>query len=274
MATRLENTLYKIKNAGHKALNIYITAGAPDIETSKLAIIEAAKAGADIIEIGMPFSDPLADGVVIQASSVQALKNKMTMRGILNMIRDLRRVMDRPLICMGYVNNLMSFGYRFGIEYNGFERFVTEGKIAGMDGLIVPDVPHEESEQMRAISKRKNVHLIEFITPLTTEERMKATCSEANGFVYCVSNTGVTGVKELNYEQIGEVISLARNYTKVPMMVGFGIGNPEAAVQAAKYSDGVIIGSAVVKRLMDGKFDEAMELIKSVRTALDDTYHK
>ena len=271
--TRLENTLAQLAKQNRKALNIYITCGSPDIEMSKRAIIETINAGADIIEIGIPFSDPLADGKVIQASSSAALKNRVTVRSVINMIKDIRQKTQAPLIGMGYINNIMSYGYRYGNDYNGFERFVTEAKIAGMDGLIIPDVPHEESEQMRVFCKRKNMHLIEFITPLTTTERMEQTCKEASGFIYCVSNTGVTGVKDLDYEQIGNVATAAREYTKAAMMVGFGIGSPEAAVKAAEKVDGVIIGSAVVKRLMENKFDEAIQFVKSIREALDAKYN-
>ena len=270
--TKLENALLQLAKQKRKALNIYITCGAPDIDTSKRAIIEAANAGADIIEIGIPFSDPLADGKVIQASSSAAIKNRITVRAVVNIIKELRQKTQVPLIGMGYINNLISYGYRYGNDYNGFERFVTEAKIAGMDGLIIPDVPHEESGHMREICKRKSMHLIEFITPLTTTERMEQTCKEATGFVYYVSNTGVTGVKELDYEQIGNVATAAREFTKAAMMVGFGIGSPEAAVKAAAKVDGVIVGSAVVKRLMEGNFNEAMQFIKSLRNALDNAY--
>ena len=164
---------------------------------------------------------------------------------------------------------MISYGYRYGNDYNGFERFVTEAKIAGMDGLIVPDVPHEESAQMRATSRKKGIHLIEFITPLTSAERLKDTCSEATGFIYCVSNVGVTGVKELDFTQISEVATQAREVTSTPLMIGFGIGTPEAALSASKSVDGVIVGSAVVKRLMDGNFTGAMDLIAAMRSALD-----
>ncbi len=267
--SRLESKLNELKNQGRKALNIYITAGAPDVETSKRAIIEATKAGADIIEIGIPFSDPLADGPVIQASSTAAIKNRMSPYRVVSIIKELRKNIDNPLIGMGYINSLMSYGYRYGNDYNGFERFVTEAKIAGMDGLIIPDVPHEESTQIKATSRRKGIHLIEFVTPLTTIERMESTCKDATGFIYCVSNTGVTGVKELDFSKIGEVTNQAREFTQTPLMIGFGIGTPQAAANAAKFADGVIVGSAVVKRLQENKFDEAMDLIHSMRVALD-----
>ena len=272
--TRLESKLAALKADNKKAVFIYITPGAPDVRTSVKAILEAEKNGANVIEIGIPFSDPLADGPVIQTSSSMAIKNKMTVRGVIDVVKEIRRSSDIPLIGMGYVNNLISYGYNGRQDYIGFERFVKDAKYAGMDGLIIPDVPHEESRKMREICKYYNFHLVEFITPMTTQERMKDTCAAANGFIYCVSNTGVTGVKELDYTQIGEVAQMAREFTKTPLAVGFGIGNAEAAVKAAEFVDGIIVGSAVVKRLMDGQFDEAMELIQSMRDALDKTYCK
>ena len=266
---RLDNTLDKLKSCGRKALNIYITAGAPDYDTSKRAVIEAVHSGADIIELGIPFSDPLADGPVIQASSAAALRNRMSPYRVLTMVRELRRSIDAPIIGMGYINSMISYGYRYGNDYNGFERFVTEAKIAGMDGLIIPDVPHEESTQMRATSRKKGIHLIEFITPLTSDERMKGNCTDATGVIYCVSNTVVTGVTDLDFSQISEVAVRAKEYTSAPLMIGFGIGTPEAAQNASKNVDGVIVGSAVVKRLMDGNFTGAMDLIQAMRSALD-----
>ena len=143
-----------------------------------------------------------------------------------------------------------------------------------MDGIIVPDVPHEESGEMRKICAAHDFHLAEFITPGTTEARMTETCKGATGFIYCVSNNGVTGVKKIDYSTIGKVCEKARKFTDTPLAVGFGIGSPEAAVAAAAKSDAVIVGSAVVKRLMDGKFEEAMALIGAMREALDAAYGK
>ena len=274
--TRLEKKLAALKSEGRKGLFIYITAGAPDIETSVRAMLEAERAGADVIELGIPFSDPLADGPVIQESSVKAIRNGMTLDGVLKIVREIRKSSEMPLVAMGYINNLLSYGYNSAQpsndHYDGFEKFVVDAKAAGLDGVILPDVPHEESSAMREISKRNEFHLVEFITPVTTVERMRETCTDADGFIYCVSNTGVTGVKELDFSVINRVAREARQFTSTPMAVGFGIGNAESAVSAAVETDGVIVGSAVVRRLLDGKFDDAMALIKSMRDALDQHY--
>ena len=272
--TRLEKKLATLKSEGRKGLFIYITAGAPDVETSLRAMLEAERAGADVIELGIPFSDPLADGPVIQESSALAVRNGMTIYGVLEIVRRIRKESEMPLVAMGYINNLLSYGFDGQKIYNGFEKFVVDAKAAGLDGVILPDVPHEEAEAMRAISKRNEFHLVEFITPITTVERMRETCSEADGFIYCVSNTGVTGVKKLDFGVINRVARAARQFTSIPMAVGFGIGNAESAVAAAVETDGVIVGSAVVRLLLDGKFDEAMSLIRSMRAALDQNYHR
>ena len=226
-----------------------------------------------MIELGIPFSDPLADGPVIQESSVKAIRNGMTLNGVLDIVREIRSQSEMPLIAMGYINNLLSYDFDGSAHYNGFDKFVVDAKAAGLDGVILPDVPHEEAGDMRKISKRNAFHLVEFITPVTTVERMRETCSDADGFIYCVSNTGVTGVKELDFSVINRVAREARQFTSTPMAVGFGIGNAESAVRAAVETDGVIVGSAVVRRLLDGKFDDAMSLIKSMRDALDQHYH-
>ncbi len=273
--TRLEKKLADLKAAGRKGLFIYITAGTPTIDESLRAMITAEKAGADVVEVGIPFSDPLADGAVIQASSVTALKNGITLEKILDMCKKIRAESDMPLIGMGYINNFMSYGYSGGsAAYDGFEKFIVDAKAAGMDGVIIPDVPHEESANMRAVCKKYEVHLTEFITPETTPERMKETCASASGFVYCVSNTGTTGVKKIDYSRINAKILDARKFTDVAMAVGFGIGSGGVAVQAAQNSDAVIVGSAVVKLLHAGKFDDAMNLIKEIRTALDKSFNK
>lgn len=258
--TRLENKFAELKKAGRKALIIYITAGMPDAAGTIEAIRGAEAAGADIIELGLPFSDPMADGPVIQTASVAALKHGMTLPKALEIVKEIRKFSQIPLVAMGYINQ---------IHHYGFERFVEDALVAGLDGLIAPDVPHEEAGEMRQVSAAHGFHLMEFITPGTTGARMESTCAEASGFIYCVSNYGVTGVKEIDYSIIGKVCQEARKHTRVPLAIGFGIGTPEAAAAAAAHADGVIVGSAVVKRLLDGEKDEAMELIGSMRRALD-----
>ena len=260
MSKRLDEKLAKLRAEGRTGLYIYVTAGCPSAEATVDIVRRAEEAGADVIELGLPFSDPMADGPVIQEASVIALKNGMTMAKALEVVKEIRRHSEIPLIGMGYINM---------VQHYGFEKFVTDFKAAGMDGVIFPDVPHEESEDMRRICAAHDFTLTEFITPGTTEERMAETCKDARGFIYCISNYGVTGVKEIDYSIIGAVCKAARCYTDVPLAIGFGIGTPEAAARAGKQADGVIVGSAVVKQIIDGNIDGGIQLIADMRRALD-----
>ena len=260
MSTRLDEKLAKLRAEGRTGLYIYVTAGCPSAEATVDIVRRAEEAGADVIELGLPFSDPMADGPVIQEASVIALRNGMTMAKALEVVKEIRKYSEIPLIGMGYINM---------VHHYGFEKFVTDFKAAGMDGVIFPDVPHEESEGMRRVCAAHDFTLTEFITPGTTEERMAETCKDARGFIYCISNYGVTGVKEIDYSIIGSVCKAARRYTDVPLAIGFGIGTPEAAARAGKQADGVIVGSAVVKQIIDGNIDGGIQLIADMRKALD-----
>ena len=260
MSTRLDEKLAKLRAEGRTGLYIYVTAGCPSAEATVDIVRRAEEAGADVIELGLPFSDPMADGPVIQEASVIALRNGMTMTKALEVVKEIRKYSEIPLIGMGYINM---------VHHYGFEKFVTDFKAAGMDGVIFPDVPHEESDDMRRICAAHDFTLTEFITPGTTEERMEEICKDARGFIYCISNYGVTGVKEIDYSIIGSVCKAARRYTDVPLAIGFGIGTPEAAARAGKQADGVIVGSAVVKQIIDGDIDGGIQLISDMRAALD-----
>lgn len=261
--SRVENKFAELKSAGKKGLIIYITAGMPDAETTIKAVLEAEKSGADIIELGIPFSDPMADGPVIQAASYNAIKRGMTLKGVLEIVKEIRKVSQIPLVGMGYINNMLHYG---------FEKFAEDAKNAGMDGFIIPDVPHEESAELKTVCAEKGLHLVEFVTPGTTDARIGETCTTADGFIYCVSINGVTGVRKIDYSPINSVIERVKKQSQTPCAVGFGIGSPEAAVEAAKNSDAVIVGSAVVTRISDGKLEEACEFIASLRNALDENY--
>ena len=260
MSTRLDEKLAKLRADGRTGLYIYVTAGCPSAEATVDIVRRAEEAGADVIELGLPFSDPMADGPVIQEASVIALRNGMTMTKALEVVKEIRKYSEIPLIGMGYINM---------VHHYGFEKFVTDFKAAGMDGVIFPDVPHEESDDMRRICAAHDFTLTEFITPGTTEERMEETCKDARGFIYCISNYGVTGVKEIDYSIIGSVCKAARRYTDVPLAIGFGIGTPEAAARAGKQADGVIVGSAVVKQIIEGNINGGIQLIADMRKALD-----
>ena len=260
MSKRLDEKLAKLRAEERTGLYIYVTAGCPSAEATVDIVRRAEEAGADVIELGLPFSDPMADGPVIQEASVLALRNGMTVTKALEVVKEIRRHSEIPLIGMGYINM---------VHHYGFEKFVEDFKAAGMDGVIFPDVPHEESADMRRICAAHDFTLTEFITPGTTGERMEETCKDARGFIYCISNYGVTGVKEIDYSIIGSVCKAARRYTDVPLAIGFGIGTPEAAARAGKQADGVIVGSAVVKKIIDGDVDGGIQLIADMRKALD-----
>ena len=261
--TRIEKKFAALKEAHKKGLFIYLMAGVPDVKGTIEAVKMAERAGADVIELGLPFSDPLADGPVIQEAGIRALRGGMTLAGVLALVKELRSFTDIPLSGMGYINNVLHYGV---------EKFVADAKAAGLDGAILPDVPHEESAELRAVCGAKDFRLIEFVTPGTTPDRLARTCGSANGFIYAVSVNGVTGEQKIDYSVIGKVAREVRRHTEVPLAVGFGIGSPEAAVDAARDADAVIVGSAVVRRLMDGKTQEAEDFIASLRRALDAAY--
>jgi len=258
--TRLDKVFADLRAAGKKGLIIYITAGAPDTDTTLAAVRAAEAAGANVIELGIPFSDPMADGPVIQEADVAAIRAGMTVKKFLQLVKEIRKFSQIPLLGMGYINNILNYGQ---------EAFIADFKAAGLDGLILPDVPHEESGDLRQLAAKEDFHIIEFVTPGTTPDRVQEICRNANGFIYCVSVNGVTGVRKIDYAPIGKVAQLVRQHTATPVAVGFGIGSPEAAVEASQHADAVIVGSAVVRHLLDHDIDGAARLIVSLRQALD-----
>lgn len=261
--TRLEKTMEALREKGKKGLFIYLMAGAPDTATTLAAVREAVERGADVIELGIPFSDPMADGPVIQKAGMQSIKGGMTVQGVLALVRKIRAFSDIPIVYMGYINNILNFG---------MERFVSAAKHAGADGLILPDVPYEEGEELRHICHEHDFHLIGFVTPGSAAERIKTICAAANGFIYCVSVNGVTGVRKIDYTPISRIADSARQICSTPLAVGFGIGTPETAVEAAEHADAVIVGSAVVKRILANDVKGAGEFIYSLRKALDERF--
>lgn len=220
-----------------KAFIAFITGGDPDIETSYELIKTMAASGADIIEIGIPFSDPIAEGPVIQEASLRALKSGTTTDSLFGMVAELRKEMDIPLIFMTYMNPIYVYGT---------QRFMKKCAEVGIDGVIVPDVPFEEKAELASQCKENGVDLISMIAP-TSKERIEMIAKEAEGFIYCVSSLGVTGVRSEIKTDIGSMISHVKAVTDVPCAVGFGIATPEQAEKMASLSDGAIVGSAIVK---------------------------
>ena len=220
-----------------KAFIPFITCGDPDLETTAAVVRAVAANGADLIELGIPFSDPTAEGPVIQGANLRALSGGVTTDKIFDLVRDLRRDVTVPMVFMTYANVVFSYGA---------ERFISTCRDIGMDGLILPDLPYEEKGEFQPLCAQYGVDLISLIAP-TSESRVAMIAKEAEGFLYIVSSLGVTGTRSEITTDIGAMVSLVRSSTSVPCAVGFGISTPEQAAKMAALSDGVIVGSAIIK---------------------------
>ena len=220
-----------------KAFIPFITCGDPDVETTMACVREMVKAGADLIELGIPFSDPTAEGPVIQGANLRALTGGVTTDRIFDMVRELRKDVAVPMVFMTYANVVFSYGA---------ERFISTCAGIGIDGLILPDLPFEEKEEFLSVCRAHGVALISLIAP-TSANRVAMIAKEAEGFIYLVSCLGVTGVRSSITTDLGPIVRTIRENTDVPCAVGFGISNPEQAKAMAKEADGVIVGSAIVK---------------------------
>ncbi len=220
-----------------KAFIPFVTGGDPDISTTEKLIPAMAAAGADLIEIGIPFSDPVAEGIVIQEADERALKNGCTTDKLFDMVKRIREKTDIPLIFMTYYNPVFTYGT---------QKFMDRCVECGINGLIIPDLPFEEKEELADICQQNDVDLISMIAP-TSEERISMIAREAQGFLYCVSSLGVTGVRSQIATDIGRLIKKVKEVTDIPCAIGFGISTPEQAGSMAILSDGAIVGSAIVK---------------------------
>jgi len=239
--SRIKKTFANLKKNKKKALGIFLTAGDPDLETSLDILVNLPKNGADFIEIGMPFSDPMADGPIIQESSERALKSGMNLEKCLSLVKAFRKTNNLiPIILMGYYNPI----YKYGREV-----FVKKALEYGVDGLIIVDLPPEEDEELYNYSEKQNLSLIRLITPTTNEKRLAHILNDATGFVYYVSITGITGTKAAISDDTLLKIHNIRQYTKLPVVIGFGIRTPEQAFKMASIADGIVVGSAVVETI-------------------------
>ncbi|MBQ9016287.1 MAG: tryptophan synthase subunit alpha [Firmicutes bacterium] len=223
-----------------KAFIPFITCGDPDLETTKRIVVEMEKAGADLIELGIPFSDPTAEGAVIMEANMRALAGGVTSDDVFQMVRQLRREegVQVPMVFMTYANVLFSYGK---------ERFIANSLEAGMDGFILPDVPYEEKDEFDSLCREAGLDLISMIAP-TSMDRVRRIAADAEGFLYCVSSLGVTGTRDSIGTDISGMIDIAKaEAPQIPCAVGFGISTPQQAAQFAEFADGVIVGSAIVK---------------------------
>ena len=248
------------KAQGRKSLIVYITAGYPDMDTTLAAVLAAEAAGADLIELGIPFSDPIADGPVIQKAAVASLAAGTTPRSCLELVRRIRSKSGIPLGFMTYINLILSYGP---------EKFARDCREIGVDALIIPDLPPEESDLLQIPCDQHGLDLIQFVTPTSTVERVVMSCQSASGFIYCISNTGVTGVRSIDYSAVAPSVELVRQVTDLPIAIGFGIGTPDAARSASRFADGVIVGSAVVQLLETKDIAAVKDFLSGIRQELD-----
>ena len=220
-----------------KAFIPFVTCGDPSLDVTEEVVYAMVEAGADLIELGIPFSDPTAEGPVIQGANIRALAGGVTTDKVFDLVRKLRKKVTIPMVFMTYANVVFSYGS---------ERFISTCKEIGIDGLILPDIPYEEKDEFDGICKQYDVDLISLIAP-TSRERISMIANDASGFVYCVSSLGVTGTRTKITTDIGAMVNLVKKAKDIPCAVGFGISTPEQAKQMAEKSDGVIVGSAIVK---------------------------
>ncbi|MDM7922056.1 MAG: tryptophan synthase subunit alpha [Pyrinomonadaceae bacterium] len=218
----------------------FVSAGDPDLEMSKEIVMALAALGADIIELGVPFTDPMADGPTIQASSQRALEQSVRLEHILNMVGDLRTQIDNPIVLFSYLNPL----YRYGIE-----RLAEDAKAAGVDGVLITDAVDEEAAAIGSTLRENEIDLISLIAPTTSDERLKRIAENASGFVYAVSRAGVTGAQKETSSTAEELVARARNFTELPIAVGFGISTRQQIEEVWKYADAAVVGSAIVAEI-------------------------
>jgi len=235
---RIADRFTLLQGRGETALVTFVTAGDPDLATTEQVVLELERAGADLIELGVPFSDPMADGPTIQLSSERALKSGTTLPGILEMVRRLRERTQVPIVLMGYFNPIFAYGA---------ERFAFDAAQAGVDGLLVVDLPPEESAELKGATDSCGLDLIFLLTPTSDSSRVEAVSRIGSGFIYYVSVNGVTGARSEVADTLAARVTEVRGALDLPLVVGFGISDPAQAGQVAQVADGVVIGSALVK---------------------------
>lgn len=249
MTSRIENSFAALRQRGETALIPFITAGDPDLETTGKLILALEEAGADLIELGMPFSDPMADGPTIQAASERALARGTTLEKVLELVAGVRRRSQIPLVLMGYYNPI----FRYGAE-----RFAAAAAAAGVDALLLVDLPPEEQDEIGAVMKEAGIALITLLAPTTPAARTARLAAAAEGYLYYVSMTGVTGAARISPDAIRDAVESLKQKSSVPVAVGFGIATVEDAVAVGRFADGVVVGSALVKIIAEHGRDEAL----------------
>lgn len=237
MSNRIDLCFEDLKKRGEKALITFVTAGDPDMETTEKCVLSMFDNGADIVELGVPFSDPIAEGATIQKASLRSLNAGTTLDKIFCLVKSLREKTDKPLLLMMYLNTIFKYGT---------ERFFENCESFEIDGVIVPDMPYEERDEIQSFADKHGVYNINLVAP-TSHDRIKRIANESRGFLYCVSSTGVTGTRSKFSTDFDEFFELVNKSVPCPACVGFGISSPEQAKKMSSYCDGAIVGSAIVK---------------------------
>jgi len=261
---RLDQTFSRLKATGEKALITYIMAGDPSLQETEQLVLELERAGADVIELGVPFSDPIADGPVIQQAAERGLRSGTSLRTILKSVRQLRTSTAIPIVLMAYYNNIHAFGEA---------EFCRQAADAGVDGVIVPDMPPDEAGPLHGPAEAAGLHLIFLLAPTSTAARRAYVAKESGGFVYYVSLTGITGAKLNDMAGVRNNVAKIRTRTKTPVAVGFGVATPAEAALVADVADAVIVGSAIVRRVgehgQDGRLlQEVGSFVRSLKAAM------
>lgn len=254
MKNRIDSCFEQLKAKGEKALITFVTAGDPDLETTEKCALEMFDKGADIIELGVPFSDPIAEGPIIQRASQRSLNGGTTLDKIFGMVKSLREKTDKPLLLMMYINTIFKYGT---------ERFFRNCRDFQIDGVIVPDMPFEEREEIADAADKYGVYSINLVAP-TSADRVTMIANESKGFLYVVSSLGVTGTRSEITTDFETLLAPLKDNSPVPYCIGFGISNPDQAAKMASYCDGVIVGSAIVNRIAENGTESAEAVGKFV----------
>jgi tryptophan synthase alpha chain len=261
VTTRIDTRFKELAAEGRSAFVTFVMAGDPDPATSLEVVKALPKAGADIIELGMPFTDPMADGPSIQAAGLRALSVGMTLRKTLQLVRDFRKTDDRtPIVLMGYYNPI----YIYGVD-----KFLPDAKEAGVDGLIIVDLPPEEDSELCIPAMKAGINFIRLATPTTDDKRLPAVLANTSGFVYYVSVTGITGAAAADASAVSTAVARIKRHTKLPVCVGFGIRTPEAAQAIASHADGAVVGTALIDALKNSLDADGKATSKTVSAVAD-----
>jgi tryptophan synthase alpha chain len=255
--SKIEQTFSRLKKSGKKALISYIMAGDPSLEATKRFVSELEGAGTDIIELGVPFSDPLADGPAIQRAHERALQKGITLKKVISLVKEIRQFSQIPIILMTYYNPVFKFG---------LEAFAKEAAESGVDGVIIPDLIPDEAHDFVTSARHHNVDTIFLLAPTSTMERIRKVIKASTGFIYYVSITGITGSTLSVGDTMKDTLTLIKSNTGKPVAVGFGISNPEEASEISKLAEGVIVGSAIVRLIAEGK--DITEFVKKIKEGL------